>query len=151
MTDKYRKGVGVFLTNGKGQFYLFRRIDFPDSWQGVEGGIDKGEDVETAVYREIKEEIGIDRTDLLYLMQSNWYKYDFPTERDGIKYAGAEKKYFLIKLITRESKLLVNISKEKEFTEWKLANFEELKKLAPPFKKEVYEKVYEEFEEFVNF
>ncbi|GMO65769.1 MAG: RNA pyrophosphohydrolase [Rickettsiales bacterium] len=145
----YRKGVGVILTNGKGQFYTFKRVDFPDSWQGVEGGIDEGEDVEKAVYREIQEEIGIQQTDLLYMTQTDWYKYDFPTERDGVKFDGAEKKYFLIKLITKESKLLVNTSAEKEFTEWKLVDKNELIESVPPFKKEVYRQVMDDFEDFI--
>ena len=47
----YRKNVGIVLMNNKKQFLIFKRIG-ADAWQFPQGGIDKNERLEEALYRE---------------------------------------------------------------------------------------------------
>lgn len=61
----YRPCVGIALFNKTGQVFVGERIDTPGSWQMPQGGIDPGEDIETAFYREMHEEIGTDKATIL--------------------------------------------------------------------------------------
>ena len=54
----YRKGVGIIVVNAKGQFFLGKRIG-AEAWQFPQGGIDKNELPEEALFRELHEETGL--------------------------------------------------------------------------------------------
>ena len=56
----YRRNVGVMLVNREGHAFVGQRIDTEmPAWQMPQGGIDKGEDPQTAALRELEEETGI--------------------------------------------------------------------------------------------
>ena len=62
----YRPCVGIMLINRDNQVFAGQRIDNrSEAWQMPQGGIDAGEDVETACFREMKEEIGTDKARIL--------------------------------------------------------------------------------------
>ena len=54
----YRPNVGIILLNQKNQVFWGKRIH-THSWQFPQGGIDRGETPEQAMYRELHEEIGL--------------------------------------------------------------------------------------------
>ncbi|MDR2527191.1 MAG: NUDIX domain-containing protein [Rickettsiales bacterium] len=147
---KYRQAVGALLVNATSNLiYVFQRIDYIDNWQGPEGGIEIGEDEDAAIYREIKEEIGITKDELVYITKTKDYlKYKY---EDGEKYGftGQEKKFYLFKFMGQESNLLIDISNEREFINWKLVDKDELLTLVPSFKKEMYRRILNEFCEFI--
>ena len=59
-TLPYRLGVGLVIINDQSKIFTGHRLDSTKAWQMPQGGIDEGEDVETACFREMKEEIGTD-------------------------------------------------------------------------------------------
>ena len=62
----YRRGVGALLFRTDGLVFVARRIDTPgDAWQLPQGGIDDAEKPRRAVLRELKEEIGTDRAEII--------------------------------------------------------------------------------------
>ena len=62
----YRRGVGIMLLNDRAEVFVAQRIDMPSSaWQMPQGGIDEGEDPAAAAWREMAEEIGTDKAELL--------------------------------------------------------------------------------------
>ena len=64
-TRFFRAGVGTVIYNDEGRVAMFRRCKYPIGvWQFQQGGIDIGEDTETTLWRELKEEIGLERTDI---------------------------------------------------------------------------------------
>ena len=58
----YRPCVGILLVNSAGLAFVGQRIDTRgqpsegDFWQMPQGGIDEGEDIQTAALRELAEE-----------------------------------------------------------------------------------------------
>src|ERR1700730_8929468 len=80
-TPGYRPGVGIRLLNRAGEVFVGRRIDMPamPAWQMPQGGIDPGETPFRAALRELREEIGTDKAELLGESQG-WLKYDLPAE-----------------------------------------------------------------------
>ena len=70
-TLPYRPNVGAVLFNRFGKVFVARRADMPNAegpaggWQLPQGGIDAGEDPRVAVLRELAEEIGTDRAEII--------------------------------------------------------------------------------------
>src|SRR5204862_320216 len=62
----YRPCVGAMVLNRQGRVFVGKRIDQSlEAWQMPQGGIDAGETPEQALRRELKEEIGTDRVEIL--------------------------------------------------------------------------------------
>ena len=57
--DGYRPNVGIIVANDQGQVLWARRVG-QDAWQFPQGGINSNESVEEALFRELKEETGLD-------------------------------------------------------------------------------------------
>ena len=84
----YRPCVGVMLMNEEGLVFVGRRIDQTvEGWQMPQGGIDLGEDPKTAALRELKEEIGTNKAELLREMDE-WLTYDLPPHLVGVALKG---------------------------------------------------------------
>jgi len=60
--DGFRANVGIVLTRGSGEVFLGGRVG-GRGWQFPQGGVNRGEQVEDALYRELREEIGLERQD----------------------------------------------------------------------------------------
>ena len=84
MTSRpYRANVGAVLFNRDGLVFVARRADLPNAegapggWQLPQGGIEPDEEPrERAVLRELAEEIGTDRAEILD-EYPQWLDYDF--------------------------------------------------------------------------
>ncbi len=76
----YRRGVGAVLINTEGKVFVARRIDTPgEAWQLPQGGIEEGETPRQAVLRELAEEIGTDKAEII-AESADWMCYDLPGE-----------------------------------------------------------------------
>ncbi|HAN28877.1 MAG TPA: RNA pyrophosphohydrolase, partial [Haliea salexigens] len=58
-SEGFRPNVGIILANDAGQLLWARRIGGRDAWQFPQGGINRGETPEEALYRELHEEVGL--------------------------------------------------------------------------------------------
>src|SRR5258708_30843308 len=61
--DGFRANVGIVLTRGSGEVFLGGRVG-GRGWQFSQGGVNRGERVEEALFRELNEEIGLEREDV---------------------------------------------------------------------------------------
>jgi putative (di)nucleoside polyphosphate hydrolase len=151
MTDPadlpYRPCVGVTLFNPDGLVFVGRRRDTPDAWQMPQGGIDPGETPEVAGLRELEEEIGTARAELVAL-SSGWLRYDLPPELLGRvwggRYRGQEQKWLLCRFTGTDADIRLD-TPHPEFDAWRWVPPEEVAGLIVPFKRAIYEAVMAEF------
>ena len=146
----YRSNVGIMMVNEKGYVFVGQRLDNnQNAWQMPQGGIDAGEDPETAAYRELLEETGVKKQNVRFVASSSqWLSYDLPEDLIPIlwngKFRGQKQKWFLFKFLGED--VDINIATEHpEFSKWKWISKENLLKEIVPFKKSVYENVLKEF------
>ena len=103
----YRKGISALIKNNKEEFLLVNLHSFEEKYFAIPGGgLDEGETLEDAVYREIKEELGIDKDKLKYIGESDEpLRFDFKViklSRDGKEYKGSEKYVFGFEFLGNE-------------------------------------------------
>jgi len=150
----YRPCAGAMLVNARGLVFVAKRIDTPgDAWQMPQGGIDEGEDPSRAVLREMKEETGTDKAEIL-VESKHWRDYDLPDQLIGVlwggKYRGQRQKWFLLRFLGNDSDIDLVAHGEPEFSDWKWAGIDEIVDLIVPFKRALYADIVNEFRPFVE-
>ena len=158
MTDAYahlpyRPCAGIMLKNAQGLIFVGQRLDgsgvSSEAWQMPQGGVDDGEDPETAALRELGEETGIAPHHVDIIARSaGEHLYDLPPELLGRiwkgQYRGQRQIWFLMNFLGRDED--VNIATaHQEFRDWRWAHVDELVDLIVPFKQELYSNVLKEF------
>ncbi|MDR0762491.1 MAG: RNA pyrophosphohydrolase [Campylobacteraceae bacterium] len=145
---KYRPNVAAVIVSSEYPFkckiFIAQRSDIEDAWQFPQGGIDEGESPSEALLRELKEEIGTKKIEII-AEYPNWLSYDFPNKiaKKMYPYDGQKQKYFLVRL-KKSAKLNIK-TKHPEFTDYKFIDAQEVLKHITHFKKPVYKKVLEYF------
>jgi len=112
-----------------------------------QGGIDEGEDPRRAVLRELKEETGTDKAEIVAETEG-WFRYDIPSIVTGKlwhgKYKGQRQKWFALRFLGRDADIDIAAHDPPEFAGWKWAKLDELSSLIVPFKRDVYAAVIAE-------
>jgi putative (di)nucleoside polyphosphate hydrolase len=144
----YRPCVGIFLLSADRQVFVGQRLDTPAAaWQLPQGGIDPGEDAETAGRREMLEEIGTDKA--RFLARSRvWRSYDLPPELAKRMWRGRYKgqtQLWLAFGFEGEDKDIRLDTEHPEFAAWRWMDPERLPDLAVSFKRAIYLSVVDEF------
>lgn len=144
----YRLGVGLVLFNAQGLVFAARRIDTKEpAWQFPQGGIDEGEDPLTAAFREMKEEIGTDKAELI-AESRDWIAYDLPPElADKVwkgRYRGQKQKWYALKFLGDDTDIDID-TEHPEFSEWRWMKLSDVPPLIVPFKRALYDQVAAEF------
>ena len=144
----YRLDVGIVLLNPQGQVFVARRIDTAEvAWQMPQGGINDGEDPRATALREMLEEIGTDKAEILAETE-DWLAYDLPPEiADRIwrgRFRGQKQKWFLLRFTGTDTDIDI-ATEHPEFCAWSWADFDALPDLIVPFKRPLYEAVVDAF------
>jgi putative (di)nucleoside polyphosphate hydrolase len=158
MTDlPYRPNVGAVLFNPQGRVFVARRADLPQAegsaggWQLPQGGIDEGEDPRIAVMRELEEEIGTSKAEII-AEHPEWLTYDLPPHLLGIawrgRYRGQRQRWFALRFTGQDSDTRLDLDPHPEFDAWRWADLAELPALAVPFKRPIYEVLTRAFARF---
>jgi putative (di)nucleoside polyphosphate hydrolase len=149
----YRACVGIALFNDAGQVFVGERIDSPGAWQMPQGGIDEGEELKVAAYREMLEEIGTDKAEILEIGTKK-LRYDLPPHLLGRlwknKYRGQEQTWIALRYTGQDSDIRLDAHNPAEFQRWKWVELDQILELIVPFKKDTYQEVINMFGKFVT-
>ena len=151
----YRSCVGAMILNKKGHVFVGQRLDMiSPAWQMPQGGVEDGEDLQTAIFREIEEEVGVHSNHLQLISQcEGWFFYDLPSDLQkklwGGAYCGQKQKWFLMKFLGQDRDININ-TEEPEFRSWQWMPAHKVVAHAVDFKKDVYERVYSLFSPLID-
>tara|TARA_B100001769_G_scaffold149247_1_gene117003 strand:+ start:443 stop:919 length:477 start_codon:yes stop_codon:yes gene_type:complete len=148
-----RNGVGIVLLNHENKVFVGKRIDNPKNfWQMPQGGVDEGEDLISAAYRELEEETSIKNVELLKELDGNTI-YILPDHLLGIiwkgKYKGQKQKWFLMRYLGDDKEVNVK-TKKPEFLDWKWIELELITDVVVDFKFNVYKQLKEQIKKIIN-
>lgn len=149
----YRPCAGIMLVNDAGHVFVARRIDTPgDAWQMPQGGIDDGESPAEAALRELHEEVGTDKGEII-AETGDWLTYDLPDDLIGKvwkgRFRGQKQKWFLVRFTGRDSDIDI-ATDHPEFDAWRWMPLAEVPRHIVPFKRAIYEQVVAEFAPLVD-
>jgi putative (di)nucleoside polyphosphate hydrolase len=143
----YRRNVGAALFNRDGLVLVARRADMPNAegpaggWQLPQGGIDPNEDPRAAVLRELAEEIGTDRAEIIG-EHPEWLTYDLPPHLVGValggRYRGQKQRWFALRFTGEDGDIRLDADPDPEFDAWRWVALDELPALAVNFKRPIY-------------
>jgi len=136
--DGFRANVGIVLTQGAGLVFLGGRVG-GRGWQFPQGGINRGEPVEDALYRELKEEIGLERQDVELLGSTRgWLRYRLPRQYVRDRCIGQKQRWFALRLTADEARLRFDSTDQPEFDRWRWVDYWTPVREVVYFKRRVY-------------
>jgi putative (di)nucleoside polyphosphate hydrolase len=151
--DGFRPNVGIILLNQKNQVFWGKRIR-THSWQFPQGGIDRGENPEQAMFRELHEEVGLKPEHVRVLARTrDWLRYEVPDRyirRDARGfYKGQKQIWFLLQLVAQDWDLNLRATDHPEFDAWRWHDYWVPLDVVVEFKRGVYEMALNELSRFL--
>lgn len=147
-SDGFRANVGIILANTQGQVLWAKRVGH-DSWQFPQGGIQQGESPMDAMYRELYEEVGLQRDHVEMLaVTRDWLRYRLPKRYVRIGREplciGQKQKWFLLRLDETNTKHIRFDTAKPEFEQWQWVSYWYPVQDVVAFKRGVYQKALSE-------
>ena len=126
--EGYRPNVGIILINKENKVFWGKRVR-EQSWQFPQGGIKPSESPETAMFRELFEEVGL-----------------LP---EHVKILGRKQIWFLLQLVGRDNDVFLRATQQPEFDAWRWTDYWYPIDEVIEFKKIVYERALTELSRFI--
>jgi putative (di)nucleoside polyphosphate hydrolase len=151
--DGFRPNVGIILLNQRNQVFWGKRIR-THSWQFPQGGIDRGENPEQAMYRELFEEVGLQPEHVRIVARTrDWLRYEVPDRfirRDARgHYKGQKQIWFLLQMQAQDWQLNLRATGHPEFDAWRWHDYWVPLETVIEFKRGVYEMALTELSRFL--
>jgi putative (di)nucleoside polyphosphate hydrolase len=152
--DGYRPNVGIVLVNTRNEVFWGKRVR-EHAWQFPQGGIQAGESPEQAMYRELREEVGLEPAHVRILGRTReWLRYDVPrhwTRREGrTHYRGQKQIWYLLRMVGRDCDVCLRRSEKPEFDAWRWTEYWVPLDAVVDFKREVYQQALTELARFIS-
>jgi putative (di)nucleoside polyphosphate hydrolase len=117
--EGFRANVGIILANNDGKLMLAGRVG-SDGWQFPQGGVLVDEDPEQAMYRELREEVGLERDDVELLgTTTGWLRYRLPEKfvrRNSLPLCiGQKQRWFMLRLVSSTDRVRFDLGELPEF------------------------------------
>jgi putative (di)nucleoside polyphosphate hydrolase len=141
--EGFRPNVGIILLNQRNQVFWGKRIR-THSWQFPQGGIDRGESPEQAMFRELHEEVGLHPEHVRVVARTrDWLRYEVPDRfirRDARgHYKGQKQIWYLLQLVGHDWDLNLRATNHPEFDAWRWNDYWVPLDVVVEFKRGVYE------------
>ena len=150
----YRPCVGILLFNRQGKVFVGERLDNPGAWQMPQGGIDEGENREDAAMRELLEETGTDKAEIIRFCDQPT-RYTLPSHLLGKlwngKYRGQEQIWVAMRFLGNDDDITLYHNVHPEFMNWQWMDLHKVPDAIVPFKKQTYLTVIEAFKDIPDF
>ena len=148
-----RIGVGIIVLNKENKVFVGKRKDNPfDKWQMPQGGVDKNENLLSAMRRELTEETSIKSIEIIKEFDF-WLQYELPKNLVGKiwrgKYRGQKQKWFLMRFTGDEKEIDIK-TKKPEFLEWKWIEINQITDVVVDFKLNVYKELKNKINKIIN-
>ncbi|MBC6413981.1 MAG: RNA pyrophosphohydrolase [Chromatiales bacterium] len=140
--EGYRLGVGMVIRRPDRKILWCKRVGM-DAWQFPQGGIERGESAETAMWRELNEEVGLlsDHVELLQTIDQ-LLCYEFPSAMQ-MSYKGQKQTWFLLEMLVADDP--IDLTESNEFDQWCWVDWWYPLDTIVAFKRQVYRRVLESF------
>jgi len=117
--EGFRANVGIILADADGKLMLAGRVG-SKGWQFPQGGVLVGEEPEEAMYRELREEVGLGPADVELLgVTPDWLRYRLPDKfirRNSTPLCiGQKQRWFMLRLLTSADKVRFDLGEQPEF------------------------------------
>ena len=144
----FRANVGIVLIRDGGDVFLGGRRD-GRGWQFPQGGVREDESAEQALYRELREEIGLESCDVEMLAATrHWLRYRLPARyvrrRSRPLCIGQKQRWFLLRMLGGEERLRFDVTAQPEFDSWRWVDYWAPVREVIYFKRRVYARALEE-------
>ena len=141
-SNGFRSNVGIILTRQDGELLLAGRSG-QSGWQFPQGGMQVDETPEEAMFRELKEEIGLSQKDVEVMGQTrDWLHYRLPDRlirRNSEPVCiGQKQVWFMLRLVSSENELRLDTTDMPEFDRWRWVDYWHPVKEVIYFKRQVY-------------
>lgn len=138
----FRANVGIILIDAESQVLIAGRRG-RSGWQFPQGGVRHQESTEQAMYRELREEIGLGPDDVeVIAVTRDWLRYRLPKRyvRGGHRPVciGQKQRWFLLQLTSPTDKLRLDATDEPEFDRVRWVDYWRPVKEVIYFKRQVY-------------
>jgi putative (di)nucleoside polyphosphate hydrolase len=144
----FRANVGIVLIRDGGEVFLGGRSD-GRGWQFPQGGVQPDESAEQALYRELREEVGLAPDDVEVIAATrNWLRYRLPRRyvrrRSRPLCIGQKQRWFLLRMVGSESRLRFDVTERPEFDSGRWVDYWSPVREVIYFKRTVYARALEE-------
>jgi putative (di)nucleoside polyphosphate hydrolase len=138
----FRANVGIILTDGSGRVMIAGRRG-RGGWQFPQGGIRREETVEGAMFRELREEVGLTPADVeLVGATEGWLRYRLPERfirrEQSPLCIGQKQRWFLLQLLGDIERLRFDLTDAPEFDRCRWVDYWRPVKEVIYFKRPVY-------------
>ena len=144
----FRLCAGICLFNKNGHVFVGERIDTPGAWQMPQGGIDEGENLEAAAFRELMEETGTDKAEIIRIAEEPIYytlpDHIIPKLWNGV-YQGQKQTWIAMRFTGEDSDIKLDGFSHPEFSAWEWVPLQDTVERIVPFKRDVYAQVIDAF------
>ena len=153
-SDGYRPNVGIILSNCEGQLLWARRIG-QDAWQFPQGGIKEQETPEQALFRELREEVGLLAEHVRILGSTQgWLRYKLPKwlmrKNEQPLCVGQKQIWYLLQLDCSEENVKLDLAEKPEFDGWRWVDYWHPLQEVVSFKRDVYKRALHELAPFLE-
>src|SRR6185503_10727625 len=154
--EGYRPNVGIILANQRNEVFWGKRVN-QHAWQFPQGGIKHGETPLQAMFRELEEEIGLQRSHVRILGRTrDWLRYEVPerwvrrSKEAGCAYRGQKKIWYLLRMTGRDCDVKLRASGHPEFDAWRWHDYWVPLDAVIDFKREVYRQALIELHRYLQ-